>query len=251
VHASLDLVQYGDLDGHGPNQAALDIWCDNGGGTADGQLADAWVMFTATTAGPRVIGVLTPQEPVPAPGWHVPYFDDLPGGITMRPGQVVVHELWYGPGDGICCPQDRATTVWAFNNSHFHAESTTLTKTAIPLPIVLGVPGLRPLSGALAFGTLMALDPATGIGDFFLSCGWDLKSKKQFDDEFREVDLRRGTFGVETDPSDLARGAVLSVKWSTWEPATVKNGWSGLLYLGSRKPFLTDGPGTDVCHGIS
>jgi hypothetical protein len=251
VHASLDLAQYGDLNGHGPDQAALDIWCDNGGGTADGQLADAWVMFTATAEGPRVIGVLTPQEPVPGPGWHVPYFDDLPGGITIRPGQVVVREVWYGPGDGICCPQDRATTVWAFSSSGFHPDSTTVTKTALPLPTTLGVPGLRPLSGALAIGTLMAVDPATGTGDFFISCGWDFKSKKPFDDEFREVALRHGTFGVETDPLDPARGAVRSVTWQSWEPGAMKNGWSGVLYLASRKPLLTDGPGTDVCRGVS
>ena len=61
-------------------------------GTADGQLADVWVIFTAAVHGPQVIGVLTPQQPF-SPGVHVPYFNDEAGAIVIAPGTVVVPSL--------------------------------------------------------------------------------------------------------------------------------------------------------------
>jgi hypothetical protein len=248
VHADLDAVRYGDIAGPGPGQAALDIWCDNGGGTADGQLADAWVIFTAAVHGPQVIGVLTPQQPF-SPGVHVPYFNDEAGGIVMAPGTVVVHELWYGPGDFTCCPSDRATTTWSYKGGRLQVETTTVTKTALPLPRSLGVPDPPVLSDVVTTGALMALDTATGTGEFFIGCGWDLRSKREIRDRFATVGLRDATFGAETNPVDPARGAVWTVKWSAWQASAKRDGWSGFLYLTAHHPRLTDGPGTDVCHG--
>ena len=128
-------------------------------------------------------------------------------------------------------------------------ETTTVAKTALPLPRSLGVPDLPVLSDVVATGTLMALDTATGTGEFFIGCGWDLRSKREIRDMFATVGLRDATFGAETNPADPARGAVWTVKWSAWQASAKRDGWSGFLYLTAHDPWLTDGPGTDVCHG--
>jgi hypothetical protein len=123
VHVTLGPVQYGNLGGDAHQEAAVDIWCDNGGGTADGQLADTWVIFADDASSPRVIGALIPQQPPNPNTPHVPYFD---GDLQMLPGRIITHELWYSPADGTCCPSGRATTVWTYSDDSLHATATTI-----------------------------------------------------------------------------------------------------------------------------
>jgi hypothetical protein len=99
---------YGDLDGDGKDEAAVVVGCSNGGGTAAGFLAYAQVLFTAGKKSPRVIAILTPQQ---RPNPNV-----LPTllQVTIRRGEVIAHEAWYGVNDGTCCPSGRSTTTWQY-----------------------------------------------------------------------------------------------------------------------------------------
>jgi hypothetical protein len=54
-------MSYGDL-GKGFQVAAFDVGCDNGGGTAAGQLAFAVIIFEVSDGQLRVLGTLTPQK---------------------------------------------------------------------------------------------------------------------------------------------------------------------------------------------
>jgi hypothetical protein len=62
-------------------------------------------------------------------------------------------------------------------------------------------------------------------------------------------------FEVELDPqghldtSNLATGHVVSVSKATWERDAGQAGFSGFVEL-IGKPFVSNGPGTDVCHGV-
>ena len=96
----------GDLDGDGEDEVALNVGCNNRGGTADGFFAYAAVVFTRVRSPRRVVGVLTPQQrPLP---------HNLPTllAVKIEPGQVVAREAWYGRRDGTCCPSGRSVTTW-------------------------------------------------------------------------------------------------------------------------------------------
>jgi hypothetical protein len=123
VDAGWNPVVYGNLDGVGQDEAALVVDCNNGGGTADGVLTYAQVIFTNAGNSLRVIGVLTPQQPRKA--------NTLPTLLTVkiRRGKVIAREAWYGPNDGTCCPSGRATTVWTYAREALRAGAPTVTKT--------------------------------------------------------------------------------------------------------------------------
>jgi hypothetical protein len=116
---------HGDLYGREDDAAAVNVWCANTGGTADGQIENSWVLFRADKSRPQLVATLTPQRPS-VPGNHVAYFDTTPGGIQIRPGTIRVKEVWYGPEDGTCCPTGRATTVWSLNDSGTLTSKTTI-----------------------------------------------------------------------------------------------------------------------------
>jgi hypothetical protein len=116
---------FGDLDGDGRDEAALDVDCANGGGTAGGQLAFAEVVFKAVGRSLRVVGILTPRQPL-APGAHVP----LSRVVAIRRGRVVVSEAWYGPNDGDCCASGRARTIWTYAAGRFRPRTTILREPA-------------------------------------------------------------------------------------------------------------------------
>jgi hypothetical protein len=115
VEAGWNPVVYGNLDGVGQDEAALIVGCSNGGGTADGFLAYAQVIFTAAGKSLRLIGVVTPKQPQSP--------NRLPTLVTVRirHGRVIAHEAWYGPNDGTCCPSGRTTTVWKYASGKLRA----------------------------------------------------------------------------------------------------------------------------------
>jgi hypothetical protein len=122
------------------------------------------------------------------------------------------------------------------------------------------VPTLR---GVVALGTLVALDPKTDVAEFRIRCGWYARRGKPTDSEATialhklrpglwKVDLRRLGFNAETYPNGPASGVAHDTALNTWERYSVRAGWAGTLFLPSRwsNPFLSDGPTTDICHGI-
>jgi hypothetical protein len=103
---------YGDLDGDGRDEAALNGNCANGGGTASGQLAFFGVVFKAVGRSLRVVGIVTPRQPLTLDMTHVA----LGSVRSMGGGEVVVSEYRYGPYDGTCCPSGRAATTWIYSH---------------------------------------------------------------------------------------------------------------------------------------
>jgi hypothetical protein len=111
---------YGDLDGDGQDEAALVVGCSNGGGTADGFLAYAQVVFTAGKKSPRAIAVVTPQQR------HAPNVLPTLLRVVIRRSQVIAREAWYGENDGTCCPSGRSTTTWRYTNGRLRAVRTVV-----------------------------------------------------------------------------------------------------------------------------
>jgi hypothetical protein len=112
---------FGDLDGDGRDEAALGVDCANGGGTAGGQLAFSEVVFRAVGPSLRVVGILTPRQPL-EPEAHVP----LIHVVAIERGRVVVSEAWYGPSDGDCCASGRARTIWTYAAGRLRPTRTTI-----------------------------------------------------------------------------------------------------------------------------
>ncbi len=119
----------GDLYGPGRYVAAVNVRCSGSKGTTPAsELQDSWVLYTDADGTVEPIVTLTPRQPADdekAVG-HAPYFDTAPGGITIAPDAVTVHELWYTPKDRTCCPSEHVTTVWRAHGTSF--SSYTLIK---------------------------------------------------------------------------------------------------------------------------
>jgi hypothetical protein len=122
IDVSIEHVSYGDIDGDGQDEAALEVICSNGGETADGQLRFASILFGADGHVLRPAGVITARRPV-SRGVHVP----LVGAVRIRRGRVVAHEWWYGERDATCCPSGRATTHWTYVDGRLRSGLTTIT----------------------------------------------------------------------------------------------------------------------------
>ena len=114
-------VVYGDLNGDGHDEAALQVDCANLGGTAGGQLAFAVTVYRPGVTEPVVVGVLTPQLRGD-PHYHVPLVE----ARTITRGRVTVSEWIYGPRDGDCCASGLARTVW-----HLHGRRLVAGTTAV------------------------------------------------------------------------------------------------------------------------
>ncbi len=121
--AAADDVTYGRLGGVGP-AAAVDVVCSNNGGTADGQIRFADVVFSGSATSVRPVGLITPQQPHRSKVSHVP----LLGKVKWVSGRIVVAEYWYGPNDPTCCASGRATTTWAYRTGKLTAVRTVVTK---------------------------------------------------------------------------------------------------------------------------
>jgi len=118
----MQAVTHGDL-GHGLRVAALQIWCDNTGGTADGQLAEGIFVFDSPGGHAHLLGTLTPQHKTSAMV-HIPYI--VVNHIDTA-GHVAVTELFYNPANFTCCPTGRATTLWKWTGRTFIPGRTKIT----------------------------------------------------------------------------------------------------------------------------
>jgi hypothetical protein len=119
VDAAPEAVVYGHLDTTS-NDAGLNVNCNNGGGTADGNLLWSWVIFAVHGGKPSVVGILTPQVQLP---------HELPTllEIVIEHRTIVVHEAFYGPHDGTCCSSGRATTIWTYTSGHLRPGHPAIT----------------------------------------------------------------------------------------------------------------------------
>jgi hypothetical protein len=113
---------YGDIDGDGHAEAVVPVWCDNGGGTADGQLAEALVVFRSTPSGPAVLAIVTTTQTGTG---HVSSFDSS----QIGPRTLTAIEAFYGPNDPTCCPTGRAETVWTYNGTTLVPGTPKVTQT--------------------------------------------------------------------------------------------------------------------------
>jgi hypothetical protein len=133
VVASWSKPVFGDLDGDGRDEAALDLVCTNGGGTAGGQLAFSQVIFKAVGRSLQVVGILTPRQPLEPDTQHVP----LSSVVAIQPGKMVVSEAWYGPYDGDCCASGRARTIWTYDAGKLRPTRTRILRKPWSSPLIL------------------------------------------------------------------------------------------------------------------
>lgn len=112
---------FGDLDGDGHLEAAVSVSCDNGGGTASGQLAFGYVVVESVGGKLRMLGSITPQTQR-ADASHVPLLDS----VKFERGKLVVTELWYRPSDATCCPSGKARTTWELRDGTLSPKAPVL-----------------------------------------------------------------------------------------------------------------------------
>jgi hypothetical protein len=141
VWAGWDRVIYGDLGGDAGQVAALDFSCTNGGGTADGELLNGYVIFSGEGGRLSVVGVVTPQAK------HPPSDPAATVAITIAPGTITAQEFWklyneqppykdlYSDGTYYS-----ATTVWTYSDGRLRAGTPAVVKVCIAT--------LNPASGA-------------------------------------------------------------------------------------------------------
>ena len=156
--AAANDVTYGQLGGVGP-AAAVDVVCSNNGGTADGQIRFAEVVFSGSATNARAVGLITPQQPYGAKVSHVP----LLGKVKWVNGRIIVAEYWYGANDPTCCASGRATTTWAYRAGKLATVRTVVTKR--PTGTASAVSGSSPQIRALYRSVLTAeyFGPASAV----------------------------------------------------------------------------------------
>lgn len=121
VYSGWTRVAYGDLDGRKGDEAGLVASCNNGGGTAGGALAYAWVIFKAREDRLSPLGIVTARV---QPGRELPTLLL----IKIRRPKLEVREAWYGHRDGTCCPSGRAATTWTYSHGRLHAGAPVILK---------------------------------------------------------------------------------------------------------------------------
>jgi WD40 repeat protein len=113
VHvAQVGDVAYGDLLGTGHPVAALPLMCDNGGGTADAEIAGADVIFDGSHGQLVALGAITPQQPSSEVTTNI-------SKVTITRRRITAYEIWYRLPDASCCASGRAVTTWTYKNGRF------------------------------------------------------------------------------------------------------------------------------------
>jgi hypothetical protein len=109
---------YGELAGQ--QVAAMGVICDNGDGMAEGQIGFTTMVYTLNRGVLKVIGMITPRQPLSQVTVHVP----IMGSVTIRDNEVITHEGWYEP-DGLV---QAATTSWKLSAGVLRPVRTTVAK---------------------------------------------------------------------------------------------------------------------------
>jgi hypothetical protein len=111
-------VWYGDVDGDSRDEAAVNLGCDNGGGTASSQLAFGLVVVRSQNGALELIGEIaatTMKDDAP----HVPVLTEP----QFNRGGITVKELWYRPSDSNCCPSGASLTRWSLRDGTLKADA--------------------------------------------------------------------------------------------------------------------------------
>lgn len=111
-------VRYFDL-APGVPVAFVPIECNNNGGTADGVILYALLVYEGGPGHVTLIGTIRPRVQPP---------DVLPtllGVQSVTAGRIVVSESWYRPHDGTCCPSGKATSTWGYSHGAIYPMSST------------------------------------------------------------------------------------------------------------------------------
>jgi len=129
VVAELSGESYGEL-APGLDVASVAVGCNNGGGTADGQLAFLDLVVSASNDSLHILADLTAQQPLIVPASHVPII----GVGRISRGEIVVPEYWYGPYDPTCCSTGRAKTIWVYSGGKLRVKQTIVLHQAATKP---------------------------------------------------------------------------------------------------------------------
>jgi hypothetical protein len=136
---------FGDLDGDGRDEAALDVACANDGGTASGQLRFSAVIFKADGRRLHALGVIPVEAPLDIRAAHVPV------GFVKRIGSggVVMKESWYGPYDTTPGGSGESVVTWRYESGRFVPTDTRIVepvwRSAVGIADVIARPGYHPL----------------------------------------------------------------------------------------------------------
>lgn len=110
-------VWFGDVDADGGDEAAVNLGCDNGGGTASSQLAFGLAVVRAQDGKLELVGEIsttTMRDDAP----HVPLLTEP----RFEKGAITVKELWYRPSDANCCPTGASLTRWWLRDGTLKAD---------------------------------------------------------------------------------------------------------------------------------
>ncbi|MEU0882318.1 hypothetical protein ABZ345_27215 [Lentzea sp. NPDC005914] len=110
-------VWFGDVDADGRDEAAVNLYCENGGHTASSQLAFGLVVVRSAKGALELIGEIsttTMRDDAP----HVP----LLAQPKFEKGAITVRELWYRPSDVNCCPTGASLTRWWVRDGTLKAD---------------------------------------------------------------------------------------------------------------------------------
>jgi hypothetical protein len=155
-------------------------------------------------------------------------------------------------GPFLCASRFDGVACSAAGRAFLISRSGAVTYTVLPhtTMAVYSDPGSHPkLSVAEAFGWVVALDRAGHDAEVLVECGHGLTGNLPRD-ELWTVDLSAVTsFEVETNLADPAAGSVIAVARDKWVSSVRARGWDGYLDLGSRRSFVSNGPGSFVCPG--
>jgi hypothetical protein len=109
---------YGELAGQ--DVAAIGVVCNNGDGMAEGQIGFTTMVYTLNRGVLKVIGLLTPRQPLSLNSGHVP----IMGSVTIKNNEVITHEGWYEPNGSVLA----ATTSWRLSAGVLRPVLTTVAR---------------------------------------------------------------------------------------------------------------------------
>lgn len=110
---------YGDIDGDGKEEAAVNVGCSIEGSTAGSQRGFAYLVMTVRDGSLLLVGEVSAKS-MKDDSWHVPLLDDP----RFEKGAITVKESWYRPSDGLCCPTGKARTTWRLRDGVLVADPT-------------------------------------------------------------------------------------------------------------------------------
>lgn len=120
VHIAAADVTYGDLLEDEDEEAAVAVYCDNGGGTASSVLESGIVLFAERDGRLMAVGTVTARKQFPG---------QMPTLLSMKEWHkplIVVSESYYRVSDSTCCPSGKAETDWTWTGQSLSSGATRI-----------------------------------------------------------------------------------------------------------------------------